>query len=150
MLSWSDSEKRKYYLLSHESRQKLKNHLLQPLHIPFALFTQTPLSSSGPVDCRRGQLLLTESSIELLGGEVQEIAISNSLAGQLSTKLGLPMTQGKNLIFTLIFVAWKATDVQATDWASYHDQKNNTEYSIVNNLKALFLQGDSHLQYLDL
>lgn len=47
----------------------------------------------GPVDCRRGQLLLTESSVELLGGEVQEIAISNSLAGQLSTKLGLPMTQ---------------------------------------------------------
>uniref|UniRef100_A0A2A4JYA6 RecQ-mediated genome instability protein 1 n=1 Tax=Heliothis virescens TaxID=7102 RepID=A0A2A4JYA6_HELVI len=47
----------------------------------------------GPVDCRRGQLLLTESAIELLGGEVQEIAVSNSLAGQLSTKLGLPMTQ---------------------------------------------------------
>ncbi|KAJ8714854.1 hypothetical protein PYW08_004835 [Mythimna loreyi] len=47
----------------------------------------------GPVECRRGQLLLTESSIELLGGEVQEIAISNSLAGQLSAKLGLPMPQ---------------------------------------------------------
>ncbi|XP_063895218.1 recQ-mediated genome instability protein 1-like [Helicoverpa armigera] len=47
----------------------------------------------GPVDCRRGQLLLTESAIELLGGEVQEIGVSNSLAGQLSTKLGLPMTQ---------------------------------------------------------
>ncbi|XP_053611220.1 recQ-mediated genome instability protein 1-like [Plodia interpunctella] len=46
----------------------------------------------GPVECRRGVILLTESSIELLGGEVQEIAVSNSLAGLLSTKLGLPMT----------------------------------------------------------
>ncbi|KAJ8712093.1 hypothetical protein PYW07_004935 [Mythimna separata] len=55
----------------------------------------------GPVDCRRGQLLLTESSIELLGGEVQEIAISNSLAGQLSTKLGLPMPQAPDPNMTI-------------------------------------------------
>ncbi|XP_073967026.1 recQ-mediated genome instability protein 1-like [Choristoneura fumiferana] len=48
----------------------------------------------GPIECRRGVLLLAESSLELLGGEVQEISISNSLAGLLSTKLGLPMTQG--------------------------------------------------------
>ncbi|XP_063537349.1 recQ-mediated genome instability protein 1-like [Cydia strobilella] len=48
----------------------------------------------GPIECRRGVLLLTESSIELLGGEVQEIAVSNSVAGLLSSKLGLPMTQG--------------------------------------------------------
>ncbi|XP_061718990.1 recQ-mediated genome instability protein 1-like [Cydia pomonella] len=48
----------------------------------------------GPIECRRGVLLLTESSIELLGGEVQEIAVSNSLAGLLSSKLGVPMTQG--------------------------------------------------------
>ncbi|XP_047992874.1 recQ-mediated genome instability protein 1-like [Leguminivora glycinivorella] len=48
----------------------------------------------GPIECRRGVLLLTESSIDLLGGEVQEIAVSNSLAGLLSSKLGLPMTQG--------------------------------------------------------
>ncbi|XP_026321501.1 recQ-mediated genome instability protein 1-like [Hyposmocoma kahamanoa] len=47
----------------------------------------------GPVECRRGVLLLTESMIELLGGEVQEIAISNSLAGLVSSKLGLPVTQ---------------------------------------------------------
>ncbi|KAJ2945417.1 hypothetical protein O0L34_g228 [Tuta absoluta] len=47
----------------------------------------------GPVECRRGLLLLTESNIELLGGEVQEIAVSHSLAGQLSSKLGLPITQ---------------------------------------------------------
>ncbi|XP_028167377.1 recQ-mediated genome instability protein 1-like [Ostrinia furnacalis] len=47
----------------------------------------------GPVECRRGVLLLTESSIELLGGEVQEIAVSHSLAGMLSSKLGLPITQ---------------------------------------------------------
>ncbi|XP_063625690.1 recQ-mediated genome instability protein 1-like [Cydia splendana] len=48
----------------------------------------------GPIESRRGVLLLTESSIELLGGEVQEIAVPNSLAGLLSSKLGLPMTQG--------------------------------------------------------
>ncbi|KAL0870924.1 hypothetical protein ABMA27_004753 [Loxostege sticticalis] len=47
----------------------------------------------GPVECRRGVMLLTESAIELLGGEVQEIAVSHSLAGMLSSKLGLPMTQ---------------------------------------------------------
>ncbi|XP_049876094.1 recQ-mediated genome instability protein 1-like [Pectinophora gossypiella] len=47
----------------------------------------------GPLECRRGMLLLTEGNIELLGGEVQEIAVSNCLAGLLSTKLGLPMTQ---------------------------------------------------------
>ncbi|XP_013190162.2 recQ-mediated genome instability protein 1 [Amyelois transitella] len=47
----------------------------------------------GPVECRRGVILLTESAIELLGGEVQEIAISNSLAGLLSSKLGLPISQ---------------------------------------------------------
>ncbi|KAF9793546.1 hypothetical protein SFRURICE_005990 [Spodoptera frugiperda] len=55
----------------------------------------------GPVECRRGQLLLTESAIELLGGEVQEIVISNSLAGQLSAKLGLPMTQESDLNSTM-------------------------------------------------
>ncbi|KAH9635952.1 hypothetical protein HF086_015526 [Spodoptera exigua] len=55
----------------------------------------------GPVECRRGQLLLTESAIELLGGEVQEIVISNSLAGQLSAKLGLPITPESNLKTTM-------------------------------------------------
>ncbi|VVD03666.1 unnamed protein product [Leptidea sinapis] len=43
----------------------------------------------GPIECRRGILLLTESNMELLGGEVQEMAISNSLSGLLSSKLGL-------------------------------------------------------------
>lgn len=40
-------------------------------------------------------MLLTETSVELLGGEVQEITVSNSLAGLLSAKLGIPITQGK-------------------------------------------------------
>lgn len=42
-------------------------------------------------------LLLTESAIELLGGEVEDIMVSNSLAGLLSSKLGVHITQGKNL-----------------------------------------------------
>ncbi|CAH0589260.1 unnamed protein product [Chrysodeixis includens] len=46
----------------------------------------------GPIECRRGVLLLTEDKIDLLGGEVQEIAITNSLAGQLSAKLGLAIS----------------------------------------------------------
>ncbi|CAB3230201.1 unnamed protein product [Arctia plantaginis] len=48
----------------------------------------------GPVECRRGTLMLTESAVELLGGEVQEIGVSNSLAGLLSTKLGVTVTSG--------------------------------------------------------
>ncbi|CAK1550365.1 unnamed protein product [Leptosia nina] len=55
----------------------------------------------GPVECRRGMLLLTESSVELLGGEVQELAISNSLGGLLSTKLGLPIAENSNLSTTV-------------------------------------------------
>ncbi|XP_022126852.2 recQ-mediated genome instability protein 1 [Pieris rapae] len=51
----------------------------------------------GPIECRRGMMLLTESSVELLGGEVQEIVVSNSLAGLLSSKLGLPITQDPSL-----------------------------------------------------
>ncbi|CAH0755601.1 unnamed protein product [Diatraea saccharalis] len=54
----------------------------------------------GPVECRRGVLLLTESVIELLGGEVQEMAITNSLAGLLSTKLGLPLESNHNSTMT--------------------------------------------------
>ncbi|KOB61933.1 RecQ-mediated genome instability protein 1, partial [Operophtera brumata] len=45
------------------------------------------------ISSHRGMLLLTEGAIELLGGEVGEITVSNSLAGLLSAKLGLPMTQ---------------------------------------------------------
>ncbi|CAF4928453.1 unnamed protein product [Pieris macdunnoughi] len=55
----------------------------------------------GPIECRRGMMLLTEGSVELLGGEVQEIVVSNSLAGLLSTKLGLPITQESNLNTTI-------------------------------------------------
>lgn len=47
----------------------------------------------GPIECRRGVLLLTEDKIDLLGGEVQEIAHTNSLAGQLAAKLGLAISQ---------------------------------------------------------
>ncbi|CAH4030234.1 unnamed protein product [Pieris brassicae] len=54
-----------------------------------------------PIECRRGMMLLTESSVELLGGEVQEIVVSNSLAGLLSSKLGLPITQDSNLNTTI-------------------------------------------------
>ncbi|XP_068617889.1 recQ-mediated genome instability protein 1-like [Battus philenor] len=46
----------------------------------------------GPVECRRGLILLTEGNVELLGGEVQELADANSLACLLSSKLGLPAT----------------------------------------------------------
>lgn len=55
------------------------------------------ICSLGPVECRRGILLLKESSVELLGGEVQEIIEANSLAGILSSKLNLPMLQGKKV-----------------------------------------------------
>lgn len=47
----------------------------------------------GPVDCRRGMVLLTENAVELLGGEVSEFAETNCLAGLLSSKLGLPRIQ---------------------------------------------------------
>ncbi|KPJ02509.1 RecQ-mediated genome instability protein 1 [Papilio xuthus] len=47
----------------------------------------------GPVDCRRGVMLLTEHNIELLGGEVQELADENSLVQLLASKLGLPATK---------------------------------------------------------
>lgn len=50
---------------------------------------------TGPIECRRGVLLLTEDKIDLLGGEVQEIAHTNSLAGQLAAKFGLAISQGK-------------------------------------------------------
>lgn len=43
----------------------------------------------GPVVCRRGMLLLTENTVELLGGEVEELFESNSLASILHTKLGV-------------------------------------------------------------
>ncbi|XP_026756199.2 recQ-mediated genome instability protein 1-like [Galleria mellonella] len=43
----------------------------------------------GPVECRRGVLLLTEKNIELLGGEVDSMAITNSVAGVITSKLGL-------------------------------------------------------------
>ncbi|CAH2043182.1 unnamed protein product, partial [Iphiclides podalirius] len=43
----------------------------------------------GPVECRRGMIMLTESNLELLGGEVQELADANSLVGLLAAKLGL-------------------------------------------------------------
>ncbi|CAG4951260.1 unnamed protein product [Colias eurytheme] len=55
----------------------------------------------GPIECRRGVMLLTESSIELLGGEVQELVETNSLAGLLSSKLGLPAIQESNLNTTI-------------------------------------------------
>ncbi|XP_014361460.2 recQ-mediated genome instability protein 1 [Papilio machaon] len=47
----------------------------------------------GPVDCRRGVMLLTEPNIELLGGEVQELADENSLVQLLASKLGLPASK---------------------------------------------------------
>ncbi|XP_045774679.1 recQ-mediated genome instability protein 1-like [Maniola jurtina] len=50
----------------------------------------------GPVECRRGMLLLTESSIELLGGEASDLS-DNTQACLLAAKLGLPMTQETNL-----------------------------------------------------
>ncbi|CAH2247884.1 jg12245 [Pararge aegeria aegeria] len=50
----------------------------------------------GPVECRRGMLLLTESSIELLGGEVNDLS-GNTQAYLVSAKLGLPMTPEMNL-----------------------------------------------------
>ncbi|XP_013140846.1 PREDICTED: recQ-mediated genome instability protein 1-like isoform X2 [Papilio polytes] len=46
----------------------------------------------GPVICRRGVMLLTEANVELLGGEVQELADENSLVQLLASKLGLPAT----------------------------------------------------------
>ncbi|KOB74331.1 RecQ-mediated genome instability protein 1, partial [Operophtera brumata] len=49
------------------------------------------------ISSHRGMLLLTEGAIELLGGEVGELSVSNSLAGLLSAKLGLPMTQAADL-----------------------------------------------------
>lgn len=60
------------------------------------------LQSPGPVECRRGTLLLTESAVELLGGEVQEIAVSNSLSGLLSTKLGVTITSGTQSKYRLL------------------------------------------------
>ncbi|CAG4994612.1 unnamed protein product [Parnassius apollo] len=50
----------------------------------------------GPIECRRGMFLLTESNIELLGGEVQELVDTNSLACLLSAKLHLPVAVCQN------------------------------------------------------
>ncbi|XP_059057904.1 recQ-mediated genome instability protein 1-like [Achroia grisella] len=46
----------------------------------------------GPVECRRGVLLLSECNVEVLGGEVDSMAITNSAAVVIANKLGLPMT----------------------------------------------------------
>ncbi|XP_034834691.1 recQ-mediated genome instability protein 1-like [Maniola hyperantus] len=54
----------------------------------------------GPVECRRGMLLLTESCIELLGGEASDLS-DNTQACLLSDKLGLPVAQETNLDSTL-------------------------------------------------
>ncbi|XP_041982113.1 recQ-mediated genome instability protein 1-like [Aricia agestis] len=42
----------------------------------------------GPVECRRGVILLTEANVELLGGEVEDIVRTNSLHGILAAKFG--------------------------------------------------------------
>ncbi|KAL4705814.1 hypothetical protein ACJJTC_006534 [Scirpophaga incertulas] len=54
----------------------------------------------GPVKCRRGMLLLTESAVDLIGGEVTDIALTNSLVGLLSSKLGLPLEADHNATMT--------------------------------------------------
>ncbi|XP_072944813.1 recQ-mediated genome instability protein 1-like isoform X2 [Epargyreus clarus] len=47
----------------------------------------------GPVQCREGMLLLTDKTVEMLGGEVPEMAETQSLAAQIASKLGLPMIE---------------------------------------------------------
>lgn len=50
----------------------------------------------GPVTCRRGTLLLMESNMELLGGEVQEMILKHSLPELLMKKLKIPLEQDSN------------------------------------------------------
>ncbi|KAG6462874.1 hypothetical protein O3G_MSEX013513 [Manduca sexta] len=82
----------------------------------------------GPVNCRRGIILLTESSIELMGGDVADIAISNSLPALLATKLGLPMPQEADANTTISHA--RNTDIPAphTDvptWSSNQMSETN-------------------------
>nr|XP_026501003.1 recQ-mediated genome instability protein 1-like [Vanessa tameamea] len=75
----------------------------------------------GPVECRRGVILLTENCIELLGGEVEELIIANSQAAILSSKLSLPIPQGTAINQTRDRTI-PSPDIQTTHSINSHEQ----------------------------
>ncbi|KAM3959627.1 recQ mediated genome instability 1 [Aphomia sociella] len=66
----------------------------------------------GPVECRRGVLLITESAVELIGGEVQDMIVNNSVASIIAQKLNLPISNALDTGHSNVVNNIRSNDIQ--------------------------------------
>lgn len=64
-----------------------------------SLIPGTKIRVIGPVMVRRGKLMLEERNVKVLGGEVEEIAVTNAAENVLARFLNLPMNPNPNCNF---------------------------------------------------
>ena len=88
---WEPKGRRMLQLHMSDGTQEVKAIEYQPVpHLHLDLFPGTKLVLKGPVECRRGVVLLRANNVELLGGEVRDLLQSNAPENVLARIIGKP------------------------------------------------------------
>ncbi|XP_067000187.2 recQ-mediated genome instability protein 1 [Anabrus simplex] len=91
MQSWEPKGKRVFQLHLCDGVQEVKGIEYQPMPcLDKPLVPGTKVILVGPVDCRRGVILLQEHNLQVVGGEIDSLLIPNATENVLARRLNLP------------------------------------------------------------
>ncbi|XP_040568645.1 recQ-mediated genome instability protein 1 [Lepeophtheirus salmonis] len=90
--SWQPKPARMLYFVFHDGFKTLKGVEHESLInvLPDPILPGLKLTIQGPLDIRRGHIMLVKKSIKVLGGQVEEMVQNNNLINVLSTLLENP------------------------------------------------------------
>lgn len=88
---WEPKCKRMLLLHLTDGSQNIQAMEYLPIsHLHLDLIPGTKILIKGPVECRRGVILLRSNNVELLGGEVDDLVQSNAPENVLARIIGKP------------------------------------------------------------
>lgn len=88
---WEPKSKRLLLLHLTDGSQDIQAMEYIPIsHLHLDLIPGTKILIKGPVECRRGVILLRPNNVELLGGEVSDLVQSNAPENVLARLVGKP------------------------------------------------------------
>lgn len=95
----NNTTKRLLQLLLTDGVQEIKAIEYKPVKsLHFNLPPGTKIKIIGPITARRGQLLLEEKNVHILGGEIEELLIENAVENVLARALKLPENPNPKVI----------------------------------------------------
>lgn len=102
--------------------------------IPLLKLSMTPgikIRLTGPVTVRRGKIMLEARNVKVLGGEVEEILVSNAVENLLSRALGLPENPNP------VSVNVETVNLHADNAVPHNNTSNRTINNVSNKSKNL-------------